>query len=262
MNMLEDEGPSPLIADCKGILTIHEEGFLQPYLLVENERDRPTLNGYSALKCLHTRPNVALKLVPVAELLEIEEVDDVELERQERESAPRQNRVSPTGELIRTRARGTLMGNRGCLHNRHREIANPDRPYSKSTLDWKWCQIETDGPKRELMKPDWYTELFFLDEATALAAGHRPCFQCSRDRYDKFVAAWKAGNPGKFDVARWAVTAMDSALHAERLDSNQRKVTYPENLDTLPVGTFVMWPPGKRAIVKCCVRRVDQAAIC
>ncbi len=241
MQLLEDEGPNPLIADCRGIVTLLEDGFLQPFLLVENERDRPTVNGYSAVQCLVERPGVALRLAPIAELLEIEEVTDAQVEREERENAPRQNRVTPLGDLIRTRARGTLMGNRGCLHDSDREITHP---FLKSYIAWKACTTNTKGPKRQVMKPGSYTELFFLDEATALAAGHRPCSQCRRTRYDKFVEAWKRGNPDRCGGSTWDIAVLDAAVHSERLDQGQHKVTYTASLDDLPDGTFILWPPG------------------
>jgi hypothetical protein len=102
---------------------------------------------------------------------------------------PLQNRINPEGEICRSSARGMLMGNRGCLHNEAREIV------SRSKRDaWVTCLIEFKNIKRKVMDAGNYTELFFLDEATALAAGHRPCATCRRDRYDAFLAAWSAGN--------------------------------------------------------------------
>jgi hypothetical protein len=102
---------------------------------------------------------------------------------------PLQNRINPDGEICRSSARGMLMGNRGCLHNEAREIV------SRSKRDaWVTCLIEFKNIKRIVMDAGKYTELFFLDEATALAAGHRPCATCRRDRYDAFLAAWSDGN--------------------------------------------------------------------
>ena len=102
---------------------------------------------------------------------------------------PLQNRINPEGEICRSSAKGLLMGNRGCLHNEAREIV------SRSKRDaWVTCLIEFKNIKRKVMDAGNYTELFFLDEATALAAGHRPCATCRRDRYDAFLAAWSAGN--------------------------------------------------------------------
>ena len=102
----------------------------------------------------------------------------------------RQNRGTPFGDIIATPARGTLMGNRGCLHDNQGHII---RPYQLKR--WIIYQLEFKGRRRQIMTPGKYTELFFLDEATALAAGHRPCVECSRPRFTEFVAAWAEANP-------------------------------------------------------------------
>src|SRR5579884_4294891 len=107
---------------------------------------------------------------------------------------PLQNRVSPYGEIFRDPARGTMMGNRGgCIHNDDREIVRP-------FLNRRWiaCVLEFRGRRRVVMSPRRYTELFFLDEAVAFSAGHRPCAECRRDRYRAFLNAWSPG------VRRWA----------------------------------------------------------
>ena len=88
---------------------------------------------------------------------------------------PKQNRVNPFGDLIATSARGTVMGNRGCLHD---TTDRPKRQYQ--TKRWIMCKLDFKGRHREPMPPNQYTSLFFLDEATALAAGHRPCCECNR----------------------------------------------------------------------------------
>lgn len=100
-----------------------------------------------------------------------------------------QNRVNPEGNICFTSARGTLMGNRGCLHNQAKEIV----AHSKRDA-WVTCLLEFQNRNRTIMDSGKYTELFFLDEATALAAGHRPCATCRRERYDAFLAAWSVGN--------------------------------------------------------------------
>lgn len=97
---------------------------------------------------------------------------------------PLRNRVTPAGELIATTARGTFMGNRGRLHDRHRRIVRA----SNSTL-WIVCELNFKGRHREVMSPASYTELFFLDEAVALAAGHRPCAECRRQAYRAYLDA-------------------------------------------------------------------------
>ena len=92
---------------------------------------------------------------------------------------PLENRVDPYGNIFRSPARGTFMGNRGgALHNHQREIV---RPYKDRR--WIACVLEFRGRKRSVMTPNRYTELFFLDEAVAFSAGHRPCFECRRERF-------------------------------------------------------------------------------
>src|SRR6266568_2878440 len=99
---------------------------------------------------------------------------------------PLQNRVDPCGTIFATSARGTLMGNRGgVIHSQAREIV---RPYASRR--WIACLLEFKGRWRRVMSPNRYTELFFLDEAVALAAGHRPCAGCRRERFNAFKAAW------------------------------------------------------------------------
>ena len=95
---------------------------------------------------------------------------------------PLQNRVTPGGELIATSARGTLMGNRGILHDDNKEIVRTSR-----NMMWLICRLEFKGRRRPLMSPGTYTELFFLDEAVALAAGHRPCGECRRSQYRSYM---------------------------------------------------------------------------
>src|SRR3984957_13022619 len=100
---------------------------------------------------------------------------------------PLQNRVDPFGNLFRTHARGTMMGNRGgALHNSQREII---RCYKSRR--WIACVLEFRGRHRTVMSERRYTELFFLDEAVALAAGHRPCAECRRERFNAFKDAWR-----------------------------------------------------------------------
>jgi hypothetical protein len=97
----------------------------------------------------------------------------------------RQNRVDPEGRLIAIAARGSLMGNRGCLHD---DRGNVIRMSARDA--WVTCLLDFKGRQRTVMQPGHYTELFFLDEATALAAGHRPCAECRRDRYGAYLDAW------------------------------------------------------------------------
>jgi hypothetical protein len=152
---------------------------------------------------------------------------------------PLQNRVTPFGELIATPARGALMGNRGCLHDADRRIR---RPFSVKR--WIVCVLEFKGRHRNVMTPGQYTELFFLDEATALAAGHRPCAECQRARYDLFRTHW-AGR----SRARPGADEMDEVLHAERLDARRGKRTYTEKLSRLPGGAMVADSSGKAYLI-------------
>ncbi|MCX6045382.1 MAG: hypothetical protein NT075_09725 [Chloroflexi bacterium] len=157
---------------------------------------------------------------------------------------PHQNRVTPFGEIIATRARGTLMGNRGCLHDSQGHIR---RRYK--TLRWIICQLEFKGVHRTIMTPGLWTELFFLDEATALAAGHRPCAYCQRARFELFRELWAAANPALANGPRPAAPVIDTALHAERITAMGQKVSYVAMLRELPTGTMVSMDKGEQAFL-------------
>ncbi len=149
---------------------------------------------------------------------------------------PKQNRVTPMGEIVRASERGTLLGNRGILHNAQQEVI---RPYQVKR--WIICVLQFKGRQRQVMSPNQYTELFFLDEATALAAGHRPCFECQRERAQAFQAAWQEA----FNLPKLpSVTEMDNQLHQERLTGerllkDKRKRLFTAVLAELPDGVFV-----------------------
>jgi hypothetical protein len=132
---------------------------------------------------------------------------------------PRQNRVDPFSEIIATPARGTLMGNRGRLHNESGQII---RPYKGKR--WIICQLQYKGRRRQIMAPGRYTELFFLDEATALAAGHRPCAECSRSRFKEFVEAWVQANPELITGTKVSAGQLDTILHQERVAEKQKSL--------------------------------------
>jgi hypothetical protein len=146
---------------------------------------------------------------------------------------PLQNRVTPTGDIIATPARGLFVGNRGIIHD----------PATKSLLRRRWstpmwltCVLEFRGRRREVMAKRSWTELFFLDEATAFAAGHRPCFFCRREDAKRFRAAWEQGN------RKTAVRAdeIDRVLHAERLDHGRKRLhPLPVLPRDLPDGAMV-----------------------
>jgi hypothetical protein len=145
---------------------------------------------------------------------------------------PRQNRVTPLGELIADPARGLVYGNRGCLHDEHGRIR---RRYNGKL--WIACRLKfKDWHRHPLLQPGRFTELFFLDEATAFAAGHRPCALCRREDYNRFRELWRRRHPAQVKAVE-----MDAQLHAERLDPQTRRHRLHDvALDDLPDGAFVM----------------------
>ncbi len=155
---------------------------------------------------------------------------------------PLQNRVTPEGDIIATPHRGLMMGNRGgAFHLPSRTIGH--RRWA--TRQWIACVLEFKGRHRPaMMQPNRYTELFFLDEATALAAGHRPCFECRRRDAEHFAALWG-------ETRGWPAPArapeMDLALQAERVGTQGQKITYRAQLAALPDGTFVRLLDGNTA---------------
>jgi hypothetical protein len=145
-----------------------------------------------------------------------------------------QNRVDPSGNIIKTPERGAWLGNRGVLHNDKKEIV---RPYKIKA--WITCVLEFRGRHREVMQPDRWTELFFLDEATAFSAGHRPCFQCRYKDHQRFKEYWLKGNPKYGYNMKTPIAKIDDIIQSERIAANKSKVTYDEYLKALPDGTFV-----------------------
>jgi hypothetical protein len=147
---------------------------------------------------------------------------------------PRQNRVRPDGRLVAVSDRGLLWGNRGSLHDADGTIIR----YSRGK-NWVTCALEFNGRRRTLMTPGHLTELFFLDEATALAAGHRPCGECRVVAYRAFKAAcavaWPTADPDKSLSAK----ELDERLHEDRLAAPGVKRTYQAPLASLPDGTMV-----------------------
>lgn len=156
---------------------------------------------------------------------------------------PLQNRVNPFGNIVAVPEFGTCMGNRGTLHNKKQQITCQYRPLER----WIICKLEFKGRKREVMASG-YTELFFLDEATALAAGHRPCKECSRPRYEEFVRFWVRGNSDLLGDKPLTAAVLDYFLDQERLDRQAgQKITYTAPLDDLPYGTFITLEPSLQA---------------
>jgi hypothetical protein len=144
----------------------------------------------------------------------------------------RQNRVNPLSELIATPERGLVYGNRGCLHDGTGEIR---RRYSGRR--WISCQLRfKDWHRGPLLQPGKFTELFFLDEVTAFAAGHRPCALCRRADYNRFVEAWQTLHPGQSNA-----DAIDEQLHEERVEPGTRVQRHHEApFSDLPDGAFVL----------------------
>ena len=146
---------------------------------------------------------------------------------------PLQNRVTPTGEIVADPGRGLLTGNRGCLHTPDGRLG-VSRWRSKL---WICCTLDWRGRRRDPMPPGRWTMLFFLDEATALAAGHRPCAYCRRADYVAFAEAW--GRAAGLERRPKAVE-MDARLHGERVDSRfRRQLTRAAPVTDLPDGVIV-----------------------
>jgi hypothetical protein len=146
-----------------------------------------------------------------------------------------QNRVDPLGNIIKTPERGAWLGNRGVIHNGNKQII---RPYKIKA--WITCALSFKGRHREVMTPNRWTELFFLDEATAFSAGHRPCFQCRYPDHVKFKHFWVNGNPEHGFDMKTPVSKIDEILHRERINADNTKVTYTTTISDLPDGTFIL----------------------
>ena len=149
---------------------------------------------------------------------------------------PLQNRVTPTGEIIATAHRGLFTGNRGIIHD----------PASKTLLRKRWaspawitCVCEFRGWRRQVMGTRSWTELFFLDEATAFAAGHRPCFFCRREDANRFRATWEQGN----GVAKILARDIDAVLHRERLQRGRKRLlAVPGPIERSSATDGCAWP--------------------
>ena len=143
-----------------------------------------------------------------------------------------QNRVTPTGDIIATPHRGMFTGNRGIIH----DPATKTLTRRWASQAWLTCLCEFKGRRREVMGGRSWTELFFLDEATALAAGHRPCFFCRRDDAVRFRAAWEEGN----GVRRVPARDIDAVLHRERLSGGKKRLHAVQMpLEELPDGAML-----------------------
>ena len=157
---------------------------------------------------------------------------------------PLQNRVTPTGDIIATVHRGMFTGNRGIIHD----------PATKTLLRKRWaspawltCVCQFRGRRRRVMGGRSWTELFFLDEATAFAAGHRPCFYCRRDDANRFRAAWGEGNR----LTSVLAPDIDAVLHRERLDHGKKRLhPLPMPPERLPDGAMVQQGAASYLIVQ------------
>ena len=144
---------------------------------------------------------------------------------------PLQNRVDPWGSILAVPYKGTLLGNRGVLHDERKQIV---KPYQHQ--NWVTCRLKFKDRKRKLMSPGRYTELFFLDESTAFAAGHRPCYECRRERFNEFKDYWVRANLNK-QAEDIKISVINKTMHKERINKRV-KVTYKANIEDLPDGTF------------------------
>lgn len=146
-------------------------------------------------------------------------------------SMPLQNRVLPTGEIVAHPARGTFMGNRGILHDDNQTLLKRRWQHTH----WVTCLTEFRDRSRPLMEPGNYTELFFLDEAVSLAAGHRPCAECRRSAYMRFRT--------RFDMANGttSLAALDRMLHRDRVTRKREQVRFEALVEALPDGVMILY---------------------
>jgi hypothetical protein len=147
---------------------------------------------------------------------------------------PLQNRITPFGEIVAIPQRGTFTGNRGIIHDPATKTLLSRRWASKA---WLVCLCDFEGRRREVMGGRTWTELFFLDEAVALAAGHRPCFFCRREAAERFRDAWTTAKGGPRPLA----AEIDTVLHGERLEGGRKRI-HPTSgpFSALPDGAMVL----------------------
>ena len=154
-------------------------------------------------------------------------------------NSPLQNRVFPDGAIVATPQRGTMYGNRGGkIHDQaSRQLHKTKRWVTKQ---WICCVLQFKDRRRPLMGPG-YTEMFFLDEVTALAAGHRPCFECRRRDALRFAYAWRN------DGTRESAPEMDRVLHSQRIEGKAKRLT-SRSWAELPIGSMISH--GDRFVAK------------
>lgn len=162
---------------------------------------------------------------------------------------PLQNRVTPGGEIVAAPERGAFMGNRGVLHDDTKRLGR--RRWALKA--WLICRLEFRGRRRVVMTPRRYTELFFFDEATAIAAGHRPCYECRRDAFHAWQNAWRAA--AELDKPPPA-PVMDKQLHRERVDPKSRaQRRWNAQIGALPDGAFIEFDGAAHLILDGAPRR-------
>jgi hypothetical protein len=149
---------------------------------------------------------------------------------------PLQNRVTPFGEIVAVPDRGSFMGNRGRIHNAHRELKK--RHWDRKA--WIICLLQFKGRHRQVMAPSTYTELFFLDEATAFAAGHRPCAECRRADATRFKSLWLDVNGAMLQGKPGNMSNMDAILHSERIGLDGAQRHWEARVGELPDGVIVL----------------------
>jgi hypothetical protein len=161
---------------------------------------------------------------------------------------PLQNRVTPIGDIVAEPERGMFTGNRGIIHD----------PLTRTLLNRRWasqawliCTLQWRGIRRSVMGTRSWTELFFLDEATALAAGHRPCFLCRRAA----AVAFQAGFPTPDRAAGPKASDIDRVLHAERLDGRRKRLHDLTSPTALPDGSMIFHDGAPHLILKGQARR-------
>jgi hypothetical protein len=151
---------------------------------------------------------------------------------------PLQNRVTPLGDIVAVPERGGFMGNRGVLHDEHRQLGA--RRWALKA--WLICRLEFRGRHRDVMTPRRYTELFFFDEAAAIAAGHRPCGECRHGAFRTWQDAWQSAQA--LDTPPRA-RDIDAQMHGERVDiRTRRQQRWQTRFGALPDGAFIIRENG------------------
>lgn len=156
---------------------------------------------------------------------------------------PLQNRVDPFGNLHAVEARGTLMGNRGGRFHTAEQSLHTRRWATRAGIT---CLCGFKNRKREVWGNS-YTELFFLDEVTALSAGHRPCFECRNTAAKAFQRGFAGHSPNDFSETGFSAPEIDKILHLQRLNNRHKRV-HAANIDDLPDGAMVLWQDAPHAI--------------